>query len=441
MNLLEKALVIQDIKHNIQIIENNSLPLFERAKATHRLKEIFQFCEKPITQKRNQSLTQFDTPQQINHDVFIKSNFQKSYRGLFQDQSILLKTLQENPLLGWATLYDAIEKRWQIWLIPQAKKGVIHSSWKTQLTDAYQWLLQQQNLLHCLVEDANFVDDAHQTSHTQRVTDSTKNQFSHLDKANTDPITHQFQQTNIQALTAEQIKIELEPFHANLTPIQIPAVTETSYLIHFDEVTHPQNLFIYLSVSSKSDDILNTPIVVAERVDEQQQFMGYVMIFGSMNPHIAIQLASQYCAQYQQQLATIKSMTWQIWQDHATNLETFFDVFLQEKTLWKPPETPIFIPRELVLTQRFIPFEEMPASLTTPLILMKERLKYRIVHGENRLQSSVDALGYPCVLFSRQDGVSWQMLRDILTTLSSPVSSDILHIAITQHVSPKGILS
>ncbi|WP_343597044.1 hypothetical protein [Acinetobacter sp.] len=134
-------------------------------------------------------------------------------------------------------------------------------------------------------------------------------------------------------------------------------------------------------------------------------------------------------------------MTWQIWQDHATNLETFFDVFLQEKTLWKPPEIPIFIPRELVLTQRFIPFEEMPASLTTPLILMKERLKYRIVHGENRLQSSVDALGYPCVLFSRQDGVSWQMLRDILTTLSSPVSSDILHIAITQHVSPKGILS
>ena len=436
MNLLEKALIIRDIKNNIQIIEDHHLPLFERAKATHRLKEIFQFCEKPIIQKRYQGLSQFYTPQQISSEVLNKSDFQKSYRGLFHDQSLLLRALNENPLLGWGILYAAAEKKWQIWLIPQAKKGVIHSSWKEQLDDAYQWLLQQQNLLHCLIEDSEFpLDTVDETSTFQSATDlHSQPQASVVQPQTPQTITLTPQQVGIQVLIENTIKLELETWHADLTPIQVPTFTNTSYLVKFDELTPLDNLFLYLSVSHDSHEILNAPVIVAERINDQQQFMGYVVIFAAINPHIAIQLASQYCYAYQHQLAAIKSLSWQNWQDHAADLENFFENFHQQQVLWHPPEQIPFIPHELILTQRFIPFEEADADAQTPLILMKERQKYRVIHGENRLQFDADALGSPCILFSRQDGLSWQIIRELLDQLETPISANTLHLSIKQYL-------
>ena len=86
-----------------------------------------------------------------------------------------------------------------------------------------------------------------------------------------------------------------------------------------------------------------------------------------------------------------------------------------------------FIPASMILPQRFIPFEESEANLETPLLLMKERQKYRVVHGEKRLQPSPDELGYPCILFSRNDGVTWQLFREIVETLPQPIRAETLY--------------
>jgi hypothetical protein len=157
MNLLEKALLIKDIHQTIAMIDNEHLPLFKRAQATHHLKEIFQLCEKPIT---------FRTPKgthipseahvHLSNELLKLSKFKNSYRGLFYDRSLLLQALNQNPNMGWAILYDQEQRLWQVWLIPQARRGAIHCSWKGHLNEGYQWMLQQQNLLQCLLTDDEF---------------------------------------------------------------------------------------------------------------------------------------------------------------------------------------------------------------------------------------------------------------------------------------------
>ncbi|MEB3767308.1 hypothetical protein [Acinetobacter sp. MD2] len=434
MNLLEKALLIQDIKKNIQIIETLHLPLFERAKATHRLKEIFQFCEKPIVQKRYQGLAQYYTPQQISHECVKKSDFQNSYRGLFSESSLLLQELNKNPMLGWAILYEQTQKQWQIWVIPQAKKGVIHSSWKEHLDEAYLWLSQQQKLLHCLISDRELSLPTTAVTSTRPETTQETYQKSHSITP-TEPATlFNTQQLHLEVLNDNKFSLQLGNLATIFTPIQVPTFSQLNFAVQVEQLAHLDPLFLYLSLSDQVSELLNTPILVAERLNEAQQLMGYVVIFGASQSNAAQQLAVQYCYTLQQRLGTIKRFSWTDWQKNADNLEVFFEDYLQKSVLWQPKQKYLLIPEALLLTQRFIPFEETAADLDTPLILIKERAKYRVIHGASRLNYPSDALGYPCIVLSRQMGLSLQIMRQIIDTLKPPISVTMLHDAIQQYV-------
>ncbi|MEB3753195.1 hypothetical protein [Acinetobacter sp. MD2(2019)] len=411
MNLLEKALIIQDIKHNIQIIESTSLPLFERAKATHRLKEIFQFCEQPIFKKTYPGLTRFYTPEQMSTDLVAKSNFQKSYRGMFQEEGLLFAALNQNPVLGWAILYDAPTKKWQIWLIPQANKGVIHSSWKDQLNEAYLWLSQQQHLLQCLIED----NEIEQICDQARLEQYTAPQAAPM---------------LVQIPTQDNIAFKVGQFVAQPSLVRIPTFDHANYVLHFEQLKDLDALFVYLSTSKQPQHFSNSPVIVAERLNSQQQFMGYLIVFSCKDTQIGMQLATEYCNQFEQQLGMVKQFSWQTWQDNAENLENFYDAFINATPLLEAQTAFVFIPKALILTQRLITFDEAPSTHAMPLLLMRERLKYRIIHGETWIGNHPDVLAYASLVFSRQDGLSLQRMDALIDTLPSPISAETLYAKI-----------
>ena len=119
-----------------------------------------------------------------------------------------------------------------------------------------------------------------------------------------------------------------------------------------------------------------------------------------------------------------------------THLETLFDSYSQKATLiWHTEGYTPFIPAQLIQTQKFIQFEESPADIQTPLLLLKERHKIRLIHGQNRLNLSRTEVAYPYLLLDRHQGVSWQLIQTILTQLAPPIDCHQLYKAIQKHIS------
>lgn len=413
MNLLEKALLIKDIQQTILLIDNDRAPMIQRAQAIHHLKEIFQICEKPITIQAPKGTSSPEIYIHLSHELLKLSKFKNSYRGLFQDRSLLLQALNQNPNMGWAILYDQEQRLWQIWLIPQARRGAIHSSWRGHLNKTYQWMLQQQNLLQCLLTDDEFnqrlgISPPTRTDLTVAETAQANQVIQEQIEANEEPVKN-------------QLKIH------QVLPIRIEGFNQLCFEIVFHHQSHISRYLTCFSLSQSIDEMHQTPTVIVERMNTHGQFLGYIAILGIRDLQTSAQLAQQYCLQTDTILASVKSLSWGQFQASYDNIDLLFAEYIQAKNLWQQKHTYPFIPASMILPQRFIPFEEDKASSTTPLLLIKERQKYRVVHGEKRLQLSPDELGYPCILFSRNDGVTWQLFRDIVETLPQPIRAETLY--------------
>jgi hypothetical protein len=83
---------------------------------------------------------------------------------------------------------------------------------------------------------------------------------------------------------------------------------------------------------------------------------------------------------------------------------------------------------------KLIAFEETSASYTTPLILLKERQKIRVIHGQQRLQLSRQETAYPYILLDRNQGISWQLIQRVVQTLPQPISAVKLHEALQIYI-------
>ena len=68
-------------------------------------------------------------------------------------------------------------------------------------------------------------------------------------------------------------------------------------------------------------------------------------------------------------------------------------------------------------------------------LLLEERQKIRVIHGENRLALSRTEQAYPHLLLHRRHGLSWQMIQSIIAGLAQPVDVMELYEAIQQHIS------
>lgn len=68
-------------------------------------------------------------------------------------------------------------------------------------------------------------------------------------------------------------------------------------------------------------------------------------------------------------------------------------------------------------------------------MLLKERHKIRLIHGQNRLHLSRTEVAYPYLLLDRHQGVSWQLIQTILTQLASPIDCHQLYEVIQKYIS------
>ena len=492
MNALEKALLIKELNILIDGLEHRSLSFFEIAKSKSRLTEIFGLCDEPIFKKQILKFKSHTQPEKAAYDFAANTLYKLSFRGVFLQDSLLEKALYQNADAGWAILYHA-QKGWQIWLIPTPNRTALVSEWG-YLENIYHWMLAQQQIYICLQTDHELKQ--HALLEHQRVKALTETDLNLLidllPKQNQTDIPDSLNQA-IETLDSDQQIIAIDskvqhdelhaalhperpsicndqsqetPVSATLTPQEnklaekLPknSVPQTlalkQYIAHIhplDDANKPEQALYRLEIRdapeiSQHVDLLlygpnvqhwqQLPIYLAEQINSQGHFIKYLVLLGTENQMQAIRLIHLFTDPYQHQPSAIKEIFWNHLQDSFTHLETLFDSYSQKATLiWNIDRYTPFIPVQLIQTQKFIQFEESPAHSKTPLLLLKERHKIRLIHGQKRLNLSRTESAYPYLLLDRHQGVSWQLIQTILTQLESPIDCHQLYEAIEKHLS------
>lgn len=383
MNLIDKAHLIQDIQHTLRTIDNKQLPLIDQAKALHHLKDVLMHCKKDILQQQQHVKTIEQDIQTHIINCLKLSEFKKTYRGLFYTRELLLQGLNENPQQGWAILHDQTKETWQVWVIPQALKGAIHCSWKNDLTQAYTWLLQQQKLLNCLVID------------TQYQQPSTPQTVIHL--------------------------LGQEGFLSHLH--MQPPLYRVDFLDHATQQPHLE----WFTQTKDLDQIQNNPIFIAEKLNQDFEFMGYMVILGIQDRHQVAPLFLNYCQQFNFKINSAKTLPFHKFLPHIYTTEQLFECYKTARTIIPSREQVEFIPKNLLSLVQLVSFHEETANKMTPVILLKEQQHHRVIHGQNRLHLAKDESFVPYKIFTREQGISWQKLQETLQTLPEPINANTLH--------------
>lgn len=494
MNALEKALLIKELNLLIDGLEHRSLSFFEIAKSKSRLTEIFGLCDEPIFKKQILKFKSHTQPEKAAHDFAANTLYKLSFRGVFLQDTILEKALYENADAGWAILYDA-EKGWQIWLIPSANRTALVSEWEN-LEEIYHWMLAQQQIYSCLQTDHELKQQAlleHQRVKAWAETDKNlkpsmhiaaeQNQTDTPDDIDQSPVMLDpqpqtmvidslvQQNENHAALHLEQpsllnhhpkdmpvsahLSIQETNLAENLTQNSIPKTLALGqHIAHIqplyednktEQALYRLEILDSPEISQHVDLLLygpnvqhwqQLPIYLAEQINPQGRFIKYLVLLGTENQMQAIRLIHLFTDPYQHRPSAIKEIFWHHLQDSLAHLETLFDSYSQKATLiWNIEGYTPFIPAQLIQTQKFIQFEESPADIQTPLLLLKERHKIRLIHGQNRLNLSRTESAYPYLLLDRHQGISWQLIQTILTQLASPIDCHQLYEAIQKHIS------
>ena len=161
MNILEKSLLIKELHYLIDALSQRKLSLYETAKAKTRIKEIFMLCDEPIFQKQLLRFKAQQNPIQTAQEFAEQSLYALSFRGVFTQAEILETALYQPSEAGWAILYQA-GSGWQIWLISAENRTALISDVQ-DLEQTYRWMLEQQQLYHCLKTDSELSQTALQT--------------------------------------------------------------------------------------------------------------------------------------------------------------------------------------------------------------------------------------------------------------------------------------
>ena len=494
MNALEKALLIKELHHLLDDLEHRSLSFFEIAKSKSRLIEIFRLCDEPIFKKQILKFKSQTQPEKAATDFADHTLFKLSYRGLFRQDRDLQQALYKNAESGWAILYRPAQG-WQIWLIPAPNRSALISHWGS-LDDIYHWMLEQQQRYSCLKTDDELKQKpvlleqpiTPTLTETETETETNlnlstpaiqeQNQISELGliKSQVDNLHAPELTTTLDSLVQQgdaQVMNELPPILED-DQQAIPAITAQAALraqkitrkdfpqslelnqhiahIHplHEENASAQALYIleipslpeisqHLDLLIHASDLQNwhqRPIYLAEQINAQGCFIKYLALLDVENQGQAIHLMNGFTEQNQHHLAAIKEISWENLAENFTDFEALFYSYTQKAALiWTSESYTPFIPAQLFQTQKFIQFEESPADFKTPLLLLKDRQKIRVIHGQKRLRLSRTESAYPYFLLERHHGVSWQLIQNIITQLKSPIDCYQLYEAIQKHIS------
>jgi len=178
------------------------------------------------------------------------------------------------------------------------------------------------------------------------------------------------------------------------------------------------------------------PVYIAAQINAQGQFIKHLILLGACNPVQAVELSQLFAQQSGHRLASTHEISLIALETSLQRADTLFKCcYDQAKTVWEMDHGYPFIPSQAIHTQKFIQFSEPEADFSTPILLLEERQKIRVIHGEKRLALSKTETAYPYLILHRRHGLNWQMIQSIISTLPQPIHAAELYEAIQQHLS------
>lgn len=455
MNVLEKAQLAKELQSLIYGLDQRALSFFEIAKSKSRLKEIFLSCDEPIFKKQILNFKCHLEPELTANEFANQSMYAKSFRGVFQMDHDLERALEQHPEMGWAILYQA-DLGYQIWYIPAPRRAALISDWDG-LEQNYEWMLEQQELYHGLKTDAELSLQAVENTKSfkiskKRIENSTP-QHSHSTFSKTVLPEHSQPrpQSSKPAVTSTDIRsllnttdskqilpqvLELGQWKCRLAALQFAQAQEYKLCsLTVENVPELMPLLELIISASELEQYVNQPVYLAEQINAQGRFVKYLAILGAEDQLQAIRLGNIVSQHYAYEISALKLLPNEQKLKQCKTAEQLFELYHEHAQLvWNTETYHPFIPAKCVQKQRFIAFDEAPANYATPLILLKERQKIRIIHGHARLQLSHEEIAYPFILLDRNQGISWQLIQSIILTLPQPISASKLHAAIQTHI-------
>ncbi|UIZ57885.1 hypothetical protein LZP46_01650 [Acinetobacter sp. SCLZS86] len=481
MNTLEKSLLIKELHDLTDALKLKRLSLYETAKAQARIKDIFMLCDEPIFQKQLLTFKALQNPIQTAATFAEQSLYAQSFRGVFTQLETLEAALYQQPETGWAILYQP-RAGWQIWLIPAAERTALLSEFQ-DLEQVYRWMLQQQQQYHCLQTDAELKQAAVlETAQTQPVfvtADLEENKAAdppiQFDFIRDHIATEEVASSDTQVLDVAKDELTIEPTadqtiisNAILNTTQPDATTiDTAqmtagtqkpsvnpaynlllnqyscpisalnlsqnesaqlyrvFLPEAPEVTQYADVLVHLSDPEEDQEqLLARTVYIAEQTNTQGHFIKYLVLLGAFDQMQAIRLTQNFCQQFEHEIAAIREIYWEKLQENLFDFNQLFQCYsVDAQIVWQQVHYFPFIPKQHIQTTKFIQFEESEAQSHTPLILLKERQKIRVIHGQKRLQLSRTEQAVPHILLDRQQGMSWQMIQKVISQLQQPIDA------------------
>ena len=450
MNALEKAHLIKELHGLAQQLEHKVLPFYEIARSKKRIRDIFNLCDEPIFKTQISAFKARTQPELVAYQFSANTSYHLSFRGYFTEILALEQALSAHPDSGWAVLHHP-ERGWQIWLIPAPQAPALHSQW-AELQHCYIWLLQQQQRFSCLKQDPPLIVPAlslHEAETSCNSMETTKYhrgrprvRIHALELNRSDESTNQIQierealnpqlktETTIpqEQITASELiqfpaQIQLGELNAHVHPLGLEEtnIQRLCALEMTEKIEHPAYLDIALYYAAE-DNWQARQVYLVEQLNLQGQFVKYLMLLG-----VPSQLQAHYCIQHwlthhQRQAAAIKSLAWSVISIRFMQLELFSTAYLQQaETVWTKPDYHPFIPAQFIQKQKFISFQEAAANFSTPVLLLQEHQKIRVIHGEKRMSMAEKELAYPHILLQRDKQLNWQNIHNIILTMPQPI--------------------
>lgn len=177
-----------------------------------------------------------------------------------------------------------------------------------------------------------------------------------------------------------------------------------------------------LSCDTDMVKIQHSPIYMVENMDHQNHFKYYTFVFAAENPRHAVDLINKLATKNQEQLAHISQIAWKDFKKNAFELSGCCQLYHTSTVVVKASSLYSHISESLISKQQMIVINEATATKVTPLLLLQESHRFRVIHGQQRLAlgSSANKM-YPCMVLSRNSGVTWQMIREQLKFLPAQV--------------------
>jgi len=464
MDVLEKALLVDELKTLVDGLNDDKTSLFEIAKSKQRIKDICASCDDPTFQDQLTPFKEFILNEEFSAADLADYGYAMTYRGTYNFMGRVENALFASADMGWAALRQG--QHWQVWVIRPAL-SFLKSPWLSSSQDALRWLQKHahdyvktdhelQNLIPVLepiqAEDAEKSSSLDSRSIIQQQTANFQSQLDAIIQEKIQPAT---------LTTASQVTSRVKPgFRQNLSPsanlnkAKPLALNDFSLdgllcrLERIDARTFPslyrvdlhdeidQNIkidWLYLKAENEAQPLWGSAqIFIAEQLYAQGQFSHYVVLVGTHSVEYATTILQAYTDQRHTRTSSIHQTSWNNFKQHYHLHEHLFNECIMNGTLvWQRDQRVYpYIPASFINTQKFIPFDETSATFFTPVILLRERQKIRVIHGLERVKLSNEDQAYPYLLLDRADGYTWQLIRQVISRLPQPISVHDLYQAL-----------